>query len=343
EMSASMTREVMIRLTGFRMVGEGKRRVGREMFLGFTVEAVQVDVIVRKKLALYFFIDRPLKSQQTSAIRKQLNETTGLKGHVSVTTLTLHLHPNLLAPQSFFSVEIAFKGEEPQPLYDKVIQTTEMAIKAVGIRRGRGCPICGGNNVDALVRRDGRLQVVHMDCLQKWKGSVQEELKQKEHTTGYVQGIIGGLLGGAVALAVVFATMFYEVLSEFLGLSGILIPLGIFFGWKRFGGKHSRSATIFTIPYALALSVVSAIVNTYRLNSAMFSGEVAWQTVIRAVLSPELLLTSFLLQLFAIGISTGLGLVIIWRQMLATNKQMVTNTRAIIDDVTLLSELKNDR
>jgi len=336
-----MTHEEMIRLTGFRLVGKGRRMVGRGMLFGFPVEAVQVDVIVRKKLALYFFIDKPLKNRQTRTIRKQLKETAGLKGYVSVTTLTLHLHP--IAAQSFFSVEIAFKGEEPQPLYDKVIRATEAAIKAAEIKPGIGCSICGRSKVDALVRRDGRLQVVHMDCLQKWKGSVQEELQQKQRTTGYVQGIIGGLLGGAVALAVVFATMFYEVLSEFLGLSGILIPLGIFFGWKLFGGKHSRSVTIFTIPYALVLSVVSAIVNTYRLNSAMFSGEVAWQTVIRAVLSPELLLTSFLSQLFAAGIFTGLGLVIIWQQMLTTNKQMVTNTRATVDDATLLSELKNER
>jgi len=336
-----MTREEMIRLTGFQMVGEGRRLVGRGVLFGFPVEAVRVNVLVRNHLALFFFVDKPLTRPQIRALRKRLKETEDLRKHVSVTTLTKHLHP--IAEQSFFSVEIAFKGEEPQQLYNRAIRATEVAIKEAGIPHRTSCSCCGLSEGDALARWDGRLQIVHMACLRKWKGAVQEELEQRQYTTGYAQGLIGGLLGGAVALAIVLATMFYEILHEFLGLSGIVFPVGIFFGWKLFGGKHNRVAVIFTISYALVLSAISAMVNTYRLHSAMFPDDTTVQDVIIACLSPSLLLGDFMIQSLAAWVMVAIGFGIIWARILTTNKWVATKTEAITDDATLLSERIDDR
>jgi len=157
-----------------------------------------------------------------------------------------------------------------------------------------------------------------MDCLHKWKSSSQETLEQKQYTTNCAQGIIGG----ALALPIVLATMFFDIPGDLAGLSGMLLPIGIFFGWKLFRGKHSRAVVIFTMLYALSLGTVSAAVNTYRLGFELLSG-------------------SFALQLLARWSIIAFGYAGIYPRISMTDKKVIAMTKSIFDDATPLSQLTN--
>lgn len=325
-----MTREEMIRLTGFQVLGEGKRMMGRGFLFGFPVEAMQIS---KKKLALYFFLGRPPKKQELKILKLRLKETPELKGHVSVTALTLHLHP--IAEQTFFSVEIAFKDAEPQALFQKAIQATGLAIKEANITRDPYCMLCQSRAGDALTRQANQLKIVHMACLRQQFDTAEKEVAQKR----YIQGVIGGTLGGILALALVLATMYYEALHEFLGLSGIAIPIGIFGGWRLLRGTHNRLTIMFVISSSLILGAISAIANTYRLNFYLFPTDVLWQDVVRACFTPGVLLSEFLTQMIAVVLLTGLGVFSLFHRIFATDKKMMSYVKTSLDEATPLSAL----
>jgi len=331
-----MTREEMIQLAGLKPVREGKALEGRGLLLGFPVRMVEHS----RALALIFSVEGDVSGKQIKEINKKLKEVEYLKGKLSVGN-SLQGDTNILSGSIVATIH--FKNEEPKILYDRAMAALERLFAEAELRPQTTCPICMMSSGDALAEYDGKLCVVHMTCLRRWKDERQETLELKGQNAGLLRGLIGGLAGGiAGALPALLAVHFF---SYMVGLLYALIPLGIFFGWKMLGGKLNKLTTVFTILYSLVLGVGTLAVASWLSLRAEFP-MMRWTLIetIEMFYLDSAFFREYLMgdTLFALG-CTVLGIFFAWRAITSTDKAEIAANESAFEEAIPLSRTGEDR
>jgi len=326
-----MTREEMLQLTGFKPVGEGEN--GRGLLFGFPTEAVAQ----KNALVLLLYGDLPT-GKQIKTINQLLKEDARLNKKVSVAN-TSTAAPGVTG--AFIAATINVKGEDAAALYRDALPVLERALRQEGLNPPQQCPICEQPGGDTLVQHDGKLCIVHMNCLRSWKNERQEALEQKVQNGSHLRGILGGLLGGIVGAIPAFIAL--NLTEYFVGLLFVLIPLGVFHGWRLFGGKLDMVTTLFVIVYSLIVGLFVEIMDSWMILRDIFGPSVTLLDTIEAYLDPHLFREIFMRStLMALGFS-ALGIFLAWGMIRKTDKHEIEDNQKAFDEAIALSQLTNDR
>jgi len=326
-----MTREEMIRLTGLKQVGAGDTATACGLMFGFPVKAVPG----KKDLTLYFYMETEPDNKTVKAINKRLWDGTELKGKFGTANATQNQNKET---GNYLAATFHFKGEEPQPFYSQALSALEAALREEGVTApSKTCPICGLSEGDALAMYEGQLSVVHMSCLRRWSSERQEQLELKAQNSGPLRGILGGLIGGVVGAVPAFLALFF--FEYFVGILFVPIPLGIYYGWKLFGGRLSRLTTVFTVAYSLVVGLAVEILDSFLILRAIFPTlNITLGQTIEAYLDPELFTELFMRStLIAVGF-TALGIFFAWRLITRTDKHEAADAQTIVDEAVSLEQ-----
>ncbi|MCL2843566.1 MAG: hypothetical protein FWE28_08935 [Oscillospiraceae bacterium] len=321
-----MTREESIRLTGLEQIGTEKNAVGRGLVLGFPAEAVPT----KHGLHLYLFLEAEFSGKQRKALNQQLKEDEMLKGKVSISN-PIGEEDAVWHMGNMFRVDMNFKNEEPKPTYDAALRLVETFLTEEAIRPATSCAICGQSGGDSVARYENRLALVHRACLQQWQREQSQKLELKQQNAGYFRGLIGGLIGGLVGAVPALGAMYF--INFFVGVLFALIPLGIYFGWKLFGGKLSIVTTVFTILYTLVVALATEVVHLWLILREEFP---EFQFTIRETLDFYLdfeFFREYLMidTLMALGFAI-VGIWIAWRQIRQTDASAAQDTVTVLEE-----------
>ena len=359
-----MTKEGILHVIGFSKVGEGRNLRGYGLLFGFPVEAT---VPKNGQLRLVFTLES-LRARQTRRVRRLVAKDEDLKRRVRVAALK--------EPQSGGSAEGKLLGfflggvigaaiagsaasskamgpalqvtirlnDEMQArrLYDMTVLRLKEAFREAEITAPRVCPICKQHGGEALTKYSGRLDLVHQNCLEKWKLHKKTQLETRSHGVGHLKGLLGGLLGGVVgALPSLVALFLFEY---FLWALFAFIPLGIYYGWRLFGGPLTKGTTAFIIFYTLLFAPVVVIVTTFLDILIHFpDAGITIGDVVRDFLTPEFFVEFYLYNTLMSLLAAVVGIAIAWRQISKTDRQEVDRAKSAFDDAVLLDRRRDDR
>jgi len=324
-----MTFEEMIALTGFRGVGDGKKASGRGMLFGFPTEVVTIG----KGLIFVCSVDTLVTAKQYKAIRRRLKQDERTKGKLTVTA-TIHKDASNTTGK-FFSIMFNFGKEDPTQLYEQIMPLLEVILREEGVYPAVNCPICELTGGDSLATYGGRTTIVHMRCLQKRKDEQLETLELKKYSGGHFRGIIGGLIGGVVgAIPALFALYFFEY---YVGVLFAIIPVGIYYGWKLFGGIMSRFTTVFAILYTIVVAVLVDLMHIWLVIRAEFPRwQITFAEMIELYFHPqagEYLRRSSLMAL----LFSAIGIFVAWRLITRTDKHELADLETAIEQAIPIS------
>lgn len=329
-----MTWEETLRLTGFKQVGEDKNTFGRGLLFGFPSEVT----LGGRSLTFTCGLDAKPDSKQLRAIGKRLKENEYTKGKITVT-------PSAPGDASgtvgkFFVITVTFGKDDLNLWFHQAMQILETVLREGGITVPERCHICQQGGVDALAYYDGRPSILHMNCLRQWKDTLVEGLEQKKYESGHFRGVIGGLIGGVVgAIPALLALNFLEY---FVAVLFAIIPVGIYFGWKWFGGRLSRATTVFTIVYTLIVAVVVDVVDSWLILRAEFpQWQLTLMEVIELYLNPDIFRENFLASTLMSLFFSALGIFFVWRMITRTDQHEITDAQTIFDEaISFKSEMQ---
>lgn len=328
-----MTFEEMLQLTGFQQVGEDEMPIARGLlFGGFPAEMS----LLKKQLVFVCGVDEQLDSQKYKAIRQRLNDDERTKSKLTVI-------PSIPGDESnksgkFFVVSLTVGKDDPRALYQQAMPVLDAVLREEGIVPQSRCPICDIVGGDTLAYFDGRPAIVHMGCLRRWKDEGQEALELKQYNSGHLRGVIGGLIGGAVGS--VPALLAVHLIDFFVGILFAIIPMGIYYGWKLFGGKLSRVTTVFTISYTVVLAVIVEVVDTWmRLRAEFPTWNVTLYETVGLYLDPQIFTQDLMGSLIISVIFSGIGVFFAWRLITRTDQHEIAELQIIFDEAIPLSTI----
>lgn len=132
-------------------------------------------------------------------------------------------------------------------LSDSFRATTSAALQFLTENRvapAMGCPSCGGGNCDLLALVGEVFRPVHSSCLSASLAGAKEKAEQNDLHGNYLLGTLGGLVGGLIAIIPSFLTIFFA--QRIYAILYLLIPLGIYQGYKMAKGRQNATAGIIT-------------------------------------------------------------------------------------------------
>jgi len=318
-----MTKEALFRLTGFQIVAADEKHVhGWGTLFGYPVAA---RVYKDGHLEL-LFTAKDGTVRTVRQIQKKLNSDAELKGKLTITA-TEYGTQNLF----LFLVTLKSSDElEARHLYDLMLSRLSLFLSETEkISPAKNCAICDQDGGDMLTLFEGNARIVHNSCLHRWKNENMEKMETKSQTAGHLQGVLGGVLGGIVGSIPAFAAL--RLTNYVVWFLFALIPLGIYYGWKLFGGKLTRITLVFTIIYALILAFVVEVIDTFIILRSYFGDWVTLQDTLEAyfVSSP---VRATLLQnaLMALG-ATLVGIFVAWRAITKTDKGQLIEVQIAVD------------
>ena len=359
-----MTKEGILNVIGFSKVGEGKQLRGYGLLFGFPVEAT---VPKDGQLRLVFTLES-LKGRQTRRVRRLIGRDEDLKRKVRIVPLK--------EPQSGGSVEGLMLGgllggaiggaiagaaassktvspalqvtirlnDEMQArrLYDLTVLRLKEAFREAEITAPRVCPICKQYGGEALTKYTGRLDLVHENCLEKWKQHKKTHMETRSHGVGHLKGLLGGLLGGVVGTLPTLIALF--LFDYFFWALFALIPLGIYYGWRLFGGLISKGTTVFVVIYTLFLAPVVVIVATFVDIIMHFpDAGVTIGDVVQDFFWVESFVEFYLYNTAMSLLAAVIGIAIAWRQISKTDRQELNRVKSAFDDAVLLERRTDNR
>ena len=304
-----MTRESMIRLTGFGQVGQDTsvpRAFG--MIGGFPVEAS-----VPKEGALHLLIST--SGLNRKAIRRLKDALSGKQGVKLV----------ISEECTMFRVVLKSNDEtEARNLFEQTKRQLESALADEKLFPPLvNCAICDEPGCDVLARVGHQLSPAHRTCLERQKHEVAEWVENKTNNPGTVQGLLGGLLGGIVGAAPAFIVL--HMFDRFFFVLFALIPLGAYHGWKLFGGRMSRVTSVFVCIYSLLVAVSVDLIDTHlRLREIYaevgLAGQIRLMDTINYYFTPSVFVEFFMRDtLLALG-SAIAGIFCAWGFITKTDK-----------------------
>jgi len=319
-----MTKESILRLTGFRLVGEEKQQRAFGMIAGYPVLAMAS----RRGLQLVFSATNAPDRKEFRAIRDAFKNDETLGKHVIATK----------DEAGILTIAISGKDEaEMRRLYEQTkLRLTETVQGMENFAPPTACHICHQEGGDTLAQMDGTLTIVYRSCLQSLKQEQAERIENsKANGSGVIQGILGGLIGGVVGAAPAFIALHF--MEYFVFLLFALIPLGAYFGWKLLGGKLTRITTVFVIIYSLFLSFAVEVIDTHLILAELYAefgmaGQIRFMDTVRYYFTPEVFMEYFARNvLMAMGAAI-VGIFIAWGLITKTDKGALAQTESTLNE-----------
>lgn len=199
-------------------------------------------------------------------------------------------------------------GGTLQEKYDDAVQAVGELLRAEGIQPPQVCGICGGPDWDYRAFFRGGFRPAHYDCLAQSTGSSQ--MGKQKASGSYPLGILGGLLGGLVAcIPSIFSILLVQTIY---GLLYALIPMGVYFGYKKFGGPLHKGAVaiICVLSFLCAFFVDFGVVAVQFVEAV--AGHVPFYYVVFLFADPAFVSEFFIGSLSSL-VFILLGLWISWR------------------------------
>ena len=314
-----MTRESILQLTGFRLVGAEKKQRAFGMIAGYPVLATEL----KGRLVLAFSATNTPDRKEFRAIRDGLKEDATLSGNVVATK----------DEAGNMSVSITSKDEaEMKRLYEQTkLRFAETVRGMENFTPPTVCHICQGEGADTLAQMGGALTIVHRSCLQNLK---QEQTERVENIqtkgSGVIQGLIGGLVGGVIGAAPAFIALhFFE---RFIFVLFAFIPFGAYYGWKLLGGKLTRVTTAFVVIYSLFLSLVTEVVATHFVLADIFGDQIRLMDTVNYYFTPDVFFEYFARDVGLALVSAVVGIFIAWGSIRKTDKAILSETESVINE-----------
>lgn len=208
--------------------------------------------------AFIFSCSSPLDKNQIKQGNRIFKEEPNLKKKAS---MALASADSTAMAGTYFAVYLKLPSGKETEVYEAFLRAIGTFIREERLTPPEQCCFCGSGNCDKIAHIDGRLQPVHSQCHVRWIDDQKVVTEQKEERSSYLLGLIGGLIGGLVAIIPTLLTIFF--FNTQYGALYFLIPIGIYYGWSKLGGKLSKVTTVFTIIYSLAQVFIIDIVYTY--------------------------------------------------------------------------------
>lgn len=169
---------------------------------------------------------------------------------------TLKSAARAAAVNNYITINIPLNESNAAQNYPAVIRAVLNIFAEYGVVPSTVCPICKQGGCDVYVHYQNGYQPAHEQCLQAQLAGAKQAAYKNAVSGNYALGILGGILGGLVAtipsiLTIWFAETIYSLLFA-------LIPLGVYYGYKLFGGKLDRTP--------LVLSIVLAVLSVYFIQ-----------------------------------------------------------------------------
>jgi hypothetical protein len=315
-----MTSEALATMTGMKPAGTEKKPLARGRVLGFPAE-----VSTEKKcIWLYLFAKDEVTKQQKNELLQRF-ETSVATFNTQESSISDWQEGGVL------QVAIWLNGEDPVEVYPRVLPQLETALSEVGIVPDAACPFCEKPDGNAVAHINGRLALAHLDCLQTWRDEQLERVEHNRYNQGSGRGIIGGLVGGLVGALPALAAM--QFLGYFVGILFALIPIGIYYGWKLFGGRLSGLTTIFTIVYTAVVAVATDVVDSWLILRDIFPEyDITLMDTIEAYLDPELFQELFMRSTLTALFFAGIGIFVAWGQIRKTDQSDANDASAAVDE-----------
>jgi len=305
-----MTREAMIRLTGFQQVGVGEtvpRAFG--MIGGIPVEAsVPKDGELQLQFSAHQLDKQAVKALQAAG--KELDKNVKLAATAELTT---------------FTVTIKSRDEvEARNLFEQTKRQLKPVLKDSGLfELPTDCVVCGDLDCDVLSKVGGQLVPAHRHCLERQKHEMTAQAEEKTNNPKTVQGLIGGLIGGLVGAIPAFIVL--NIFHRFFFVLFALIPLAAYYGWKLFGGKVSRLTTVFVILYSILVSAAVDVLDTHLILRGLYeewgmAGQIRLMDTVQYYFTPDVFFEFFArYTLMAVGAAI-FGVFIAWGVITKTDK-----------------------
>lgn len=222
--------------------------------------------------------------------------------------------------------------EDPEGHYTETVRAVQEVFASHGIHAPTRCPVCGDVNCDVQAAYSGGYRPVHSRCLDRVLESAKAQKAVNDSSGSYLTGIVGALLGGLIATIPTLLTIWFA--ERIYALLYALIPLGAYYGYKKFNGKLNKVSVAVTIVVSLlqiyimeyALLIISLMVELESSFSdsmyllGLYVGEMGFFQLL-ADLTESAGIISF--------VFIALGIWIAWSQITRTSASPIRDMEAV--------------
>lgn len=166
-----------------------------------------------------------------------------------------------------FTIAFTPKKGQAGEMYQQMLALLQEYLNEEGIYAADVCAHCGLGQPDLLGFVDGKLNKVHRNCLEEKVTQQEQQIKHDAEKSSYIKGLVGGFLGGMVAIIPSLLTIF--LMNYMFVYLYALIPMGVYFGYTKFGGKLDGIVPpVFTAIFAvIQVYVIEVLVIYLELRS----------------------------------------------------------------------------
>lgn len=146
------------------------------------------------------------------------------------------------------------QGEELFGVFSAAMDTVTAAMAEAGLGVQDKCAFCGKDGCESLAIVGGKYVPVHAGCCQERSYATATKAEMNERNGNYLTGLIGAILGGIVATLPSLATIWF--MERIFSALFILIPLGIYYGYRLCRGRMNGFVGVVTVLLSLAMPFV---------------------------------------------------------------------------------------
>ena len=269
-----------------------------------------------------------LKSQKINTLTTVITISGGLRGKIG-----RQIKKQLPKRCSFLwsarpTLICSGSDDELFTVFASAMDTVTSALRDAGIALPQKCPICNAEGCDALAIQNGAFVPVHQSCCQERSYATAVKAEDNARSGSYITGIIGAILGGILATVPSLLTIWF--MERIYSVLFILIPLGIYYGYRLFRGKMNKAVGVITVLLSLVMPFVLeqlvfyvAVATTYSiLPSILDTAAFYFQIVTPAEMVSDLAMP-YVFLLF--------GIFVTFKQITRTSSQEVADAAAVLD------------
>lgn len=234
-------------------------------------------------------------------------------------------------------ITLPAKSGKLEEAYEKMCDIVPAFLRENGVQPTDVCPICDRGGCDSYARVKTGYRAVHRGCIEGLHAGVAEVAEHNDLNGNYFTGIIGGLLGGLLACVPNLLTIWF--MESIYSLLYALIPLGVYFGYKKFGGKMNKVSIVVTCVISLALAPVidvMVVAISFAANGIPLDriGRLFRGNQFASVMLPEMLKSL---------IFVALGIYFVWSKISRTAHTEVAEIRDIMETITPIASIEPGR
>lgn len=244
------------------------------------------------------------------ALKKDLNRAFSRKCYASIAS-------------NYLNIEVVGSYRSLAETYEELSQIVPEVFAQHNVLPMQTCPICQKEGCGSVVAYGKGYHSVHDYCVRSAVDTIKERAEDNQANGGYILGSLGGLAGGILACVPSFLTIWF--MERAYSLLYILIPLGIYGGYKLMKGKLSKFVTGYTVVLSVILAVgLDIAVTAVGMISAGYPMELL-PYLFRAPGMFESLFENILTSLLFVAI----GIYYTWRRITHTSDTDLANAELL--------------